>query len=585
MAFTSFTLRNTVSDGGSSLRSINDDTGLRADGYFIPVPESFLESTFEANVYKRTEIELQWSFGFTLVSPGSIEPSDPPTPVEVLIRASSYGEPITAGDGDFVKRITSSDFSSSHVDKNTAYIKEGSWVYYGMFVKYQDSAGDGFYERVAVISVQIPRDFGSTQDLWSRIPLYYRNLDQDYALKTEDYLYTDGPLYRYVELFGWELDKIRTTIYDTMRINDPEVIHSSAIDALADQSGLEFGKDALGTAKVRAVLNNIGYLRRTKGTVNSVEAYISALSGCGVTTEKVLGVHYFKVHPMRANLVTDPFFQQSQTGPVGPDSGTVQREWAAYAEGGREHGWGVHATFSSAPVGLMSVSTAGDKLTVTLPALSGTASVLVYSRGVFGYNNNLRYYFSGISSHNYTPRFFPEYGGVGLPYLSNYLEASTPGAVEYLDSWNNSVTTFPTFKDFLTNDTRKIVSSIPNSSSVPVVGAYPVFKFDITLSPSSETVLTLEKPMVEYRNSSGEFFSGDEAMGGFIPDPTGSVGEGLYDYHWGPNATSSPHTNFSYYTLDYHRVQSVVDNIIENYIVPVTVVKNDDYFINWDILE
>lgn len=597
MAFTSFTLRNTVSDNGSALRRTNVtqdgstpngsgslvyDSGLRADGYFIPVPESFLESTFEANVYKRDEIELSYQFGFSLVS----SPGASPEPVEVLIRASSYGEPVTAGDGDFVVNVTatSTTNTSSYKDRNTAYIKEGNWVYYSMFVKYQDNTGAAFYERVAILSVQIPRNFNSTQDLWSRIPLYYRNLDEEYTLKTNDYTYTEGPLYRYVELFGWELDKIRTTIYDTMRINDPDVVHSSAIDSLANQSGIEFNKDALGTAKLRAILNNIGYLRRTKGTENSVEAYISALSGCGVTTDSTTDPIEFNVHPMRVNLVTDPFYNQAPTGPPSIDTGSVQREWAAYETSGREHGWGVCAFFSADPATDMSVSTSGDKLTVTLPALSGTVSVLVYSRGDFLYNNNLTYYFSAISSHAYTPRFL--YAFDLQPYGTGYIEGATPPTSPvYFDNWNNSVTTFPQFKDFFTNNSRRIVGSIPKTTFTTPYNVVPVFKFDITLSSSQTTVLTIEKPMVEYRNSSGVFFSGNEPLGGFIQDPTASLGGGAYDYHWGPNADSSPNTDFSYYTLDFHRVKSVVDNVIENYIVPVNIVKNTDYVINWDVLE
>lgn len=591
MAFTSFVVRNTISNGGSALRRTNInqdgsnptgsgdavyDSGLRADGFFLPVPESFLESTFEANVYSRDKIELEWTFGFSLVQ----TPGASPEPVEVLIRASTYGEPVTAGDGDFVALVTYQNFFLSFTDSNPVYVKPGNWVYYSMFVKYQDSAGDSFYERVALLSVQIPRDFNSTSDLWNRIPMHYRSLDEQYAINTTEYPYSNGPLYRYVELFGWELDKIRTTIYDTMRINDPEVIHSSAINSLANQTGIEFGKEELGTAKLRAILNNIGYLRRTKGTIDSIESYISALSGCGVTTTNVSGVTNFNVHPMRVNLVTDPFFNQPSTNPATTETGTVQRVWASYTVSSREHGWGVVATFSGDPVNDMTVSTTGDKLTVTLPALSGTVSVLVYSRGSFNYNNNLTYYMSAVASHDYKPRFITGTSMTGT------LEGTTPPtSITYFDDWNNSVTTFPMFKDFLTNNTRKIVASIPKTTSVSTTPVIPVFKFDITLSASSPTTLTLEKPLVEYKNSSGAFFSGDEPMGGFIPDPTGSIGEGLYDYHWGPNSGSGPYTDFSYYTLDYHRVQNVVDNVIENYIVPVTIVKNTDYVINWDVLE
>lgn len=879
MAFTSFTVRNTISDAGSALRrtkvaqdssnpngtgDVVSDSGLRADGFFLPVPEAFLESTFEANVYRRDTVELNWTFGFTLVTSPTLT-----EPVEVLIRASSTGEPITAGDGDKVISITASDYKLSHPDKNTQYVQEGKWVYYSMFVRYEDPAGDGFYERVATLSVQIPRNFNSTEDLWSRVPLYYRNLDAEYSLSADKYEHDQGPLYRYVELFGWELDKIRTTIYDTMRINDPEVVHSSAINALANQSGIEFKKEALGTSKLRAVLNNIGYLRRTKGTQVSIESYISALSGCGVSavtnfnetnwattnvfsSDKVSGIAYgngkwvavgnfgktststdgttwstvttvgntrhledvtygnglwmavgvsasnsvspciykstdgvtwtavfngpstgyyklfdvtyaegmwvavgkthtsvllctspdgtnwtvkstgitgayqlnevaygnnkwiatstsqqlvvstdngstwtagstgtvvagpndsiyysnnvwvvsvsnyiyrsldngvtwteattipngdtitsfskindmwiavdltgsvytstdnadnwyevylgdpindidvggkrivvardnnvgtnylivdFNVHPMRANLFTDPFFVQGLNAPVSPDTGSIRREWTNLTSGSRKYGWGVYAKFSATPPSAMTLSTTGDGLTVTLPAMSGTVELHIYSRGEFAYNNNLTYYYSAVSSHDFKPRF------IASTFLPAMESSSPPSSVTYFDDWNNSVTTFPSFKDFLTNDARKIISSIPKTTSVVSTNVIPVYKFNITLSSGSATTVTFEKPLVEYKNSNGSFFSGDEPLGGFIQDPTDALGAGLYDYHWGSSAGGSSGTDFSYYTMDEHRVQKVVDNIIENYIVPVTIVKDMDYSINWNVLE
>ena len=593
MAFTSFTVRQTISDGGSALRRTNvtqnsstpngsgdavSDSGLRADGFFLPVPEAFLQSTFEAQIYNRTSIELKWEFGFTLVStPTGTEP------VEVIIRASNYGEPVTAGDGFFTLSVTADNFRSEYKDENTLYVKEGSWVYYSMFVRYQDSAGDGFTERVATLSIQIPRNFGSTEDLWRRVPSYYRELDADYAIKTVDYPYEEGPLHRYIELFGWELDKIRTTIYDTMRINDPDVIHSSAIDALANQTGIEFTKDALGTGKLRSVLNNIGYLRRTKGTWKSVEAYISALSGCGVTTTTEtsggLTTTVFSVHPMRVNLFSDPFVEQAANKPVAPDTGATQRVWTDLDASGREYGWGVYSAFSADPATDMTVSTTGNKLTVTLPALSGTATVFIYSRGEIPYNNNLTYYYSAITSHDFSPRFIYSTDLAGLE------ATSPPASIPYFDSWNNSVASFPEFQDSLTNGSRTIKATIPSSSTVVPYNVVPIYKFNITLSASAPTVLTFEKPLIEYKNSSGDFFTGNEPSGGFIPDPTGSTGEGLYDYHWGQNAGSSQHTDFSYYTIDFARVKTVVDTVIENYIVPVTFVKNTDYEIRWDVLE
>lgn len=295
MAYTSFVVRNTISNNGSALRRTNVtqnsttpngsgtivyDSALRADGFFIPVPQEYLDSTFEVNVYRRDEVSIAWTIATPLVE----TPEDTDfEPVELLIRASSTGEPVTANDGTLVKSYTYVDYKESFVDSNRPYIVDGGWIYYALFIKYANIAGDAFYEKVADLSVQIPYNFNSTENLWKRIPTYYRELDETYAKNTPGYDHEVGPLYRYVDLFGWELDRLRTTIYDTMRVNDPDVVHSSAIDALAIQTGVEFGKNALGTTKLRTILNNIGYIRRTKGTQDSVEAYISALSGCGVS--------------------------------------------------------------------------------------------------------------------------------------------------------------------------------------------------------------------------------------------------------------------------------------------------------------
>jgi hypothetical protein len=594
MAFTSFTVRNTISDSGSALRRTNVtqdsttpngsgaaiyDSGLRADGFFTPVPESYLESTFEINVYRRDEVELEWTIATPLVTTPAGMGFEP---VELLIRASSTGEPVTANDGILVKAYTYSDYAESLTDTNRPYIVDGGWIYYSLFLKYADSTGDAFYEKVADLSIQIPINFQSTDALWKRIPTYYRELDYDYATKTPDYDHENGPLYRFIELFGWEMDKFRTTIYDTMRINDPDVVHSSAIDALATQTGVEFGKYALGTTKLRNILNNIGYLRRSKGTQDSVEAYISALTGCGVSTRLTGGVINFDVHPMRVNLFTDPFFNQGVTSPVTADSGATQRKWTELNESVRTYGWGVYASFSSTPASPISVVTTGDKLTVTLPALSGTVTLLVYSRGKFAYNNNLTYYYSAISSHNFTPRFMQ------ASFVDTTMEGTTPpSSLTYADNWNNSVTTFPTHKDVLTNDTRKIIASIPNTSTPPAIDVFPVYKFDITLSATSPTVVTFQDPLVEYRNSSGEFFTGSTAMGGFIPNASieGDPSAGLYDYHWGSNASSTKDRDFSFYTLDFQRSKSVAIDVVSNYIMPVTLVKGVNYEINWEVLE
>jgi hypothetical protein len=540
------------------------------------------KSTFSANVYVRGEIELEWKLETALVS----SPATPYfEPVELLIRASEDGEPVTPADGFEVVRLTadSDPYFESYIDiagPSRPYIAEGKWAYYSLFVKYENNDGTAYYEKLVDISIQTPIDFGSTDELWKHVPEYYRQTDEEYALGTSEYQYDNGPLYRFIELFGWELDKVRTTIYDTMRINDPEIVHSSAIDALAKQTGVEFSKSALGTAKLRSILNNIGYLRRTKGTVNSIESYISAMSGCGVTTNTAVSPIEFNVHPMRVNLFSDPFFAQdaSNTDTTGP----IRRKFSALDESGRTYGWGV---FSNQPAGIATgniIDVTDGVVTITLAAGSGTSNIYIYSRGAFTYNNNLTYYASAQCSHNFIPRFTTAANMLSI--LETASDSSTTDFVAF-DDWNDLTisSAFPTFLN-PGDTTRKIAASIPKTTTVSPTSVVGVFKLSVAHPASGTTTITFSKPLFEYKNSSGVFFTGSEPMGGFIPT-AGASGDGLYDYHWGANAVSVPNTNFSYYTLDYHRTQVITDNIVKNYVAPVTLVYGVDYEINWEVLE
>ena len=596
MALVSFKIRK-EDNNGSALRRTNlvqdsgtpagsgtalFDSALRSDGYFEPVPQEYLNSTFSANIYKRGEVELNWRLDIALTDTVTTSKFEP---VELLIRGSGSGEPITPADGFEVVRIIAGDgpYYESYIDiagASRPYISEGSWSYYSLFVKFRNNTNDSYYENLADISVQTPIDFGSTEELWRHIPEYYRQMDDDYMMDTEDYPYTEGPLYRFVELFGWELDRVRTTIYDTMRINDPEVVHSSAIDALANQAGIEFNKDALGTSKLRAILNNIGYLRRTKGTTNSIDAYISAMTGCSVTTKLVAGVTNFNVHPMRVNLFSDPFFAQTAT--TTDTTGILRRKFSDLDEGGREYGWGVASLQPSSGIATDNVIDITDGVvTITLAAGTGDSTIYIYSRGAFLYNNDLTYYGSAFSSDVFNVRFMSKAQMLSFEGSAN--SSTTPPVL--FDDWVIGVSGTPDSYLDATGNNRVISSNKPDPSNAVIpADVVGVFVLSVAHPATGTKTVTFTKPMIEYKNSSGVFFTGSEPMGGFIPR-AGVSGDGLYDYHWGQNAVSSINTDFSYYTLDYHRAQKVTEDIVKNYVVPVNLVDTVDYQINWEVLE
>lgn len=594
MAYTSFRLRKpnvTAGNGGSAVRrsfytqdsstpagsgTAATDSGLRSENFVVAVPASYLESTFTAEVFQRDTVELSWQLEQALASTLSATYE----PTKIVIRASNDGEPTTVTDGIEVVEVTASAYFEQYSDiksSSRTHIGDGKWVYYSMFVLYEELSGASYYERVAVLSVQIPYDFGSTAELWKHVPTYYRELDLSYVESTSGYSYSDGPLYRFIDLFGWEIDKIRSTVYDTMRINDPLVIHSSAIDALGAQVGAEITKDALGTAKLRALLNNIGYLRRSKGTLDSISSYISALSGCGVSVDTTVTPIQFNVHPHRVNLFCDPHFNNAYTNTS--NTAPVYRQWSNPVLTPR-HGWGVYVMYSSTPTTAPTISVSGGQVSITLTPKSGaTATVVIYPRKTFSYNNDLVYYGSANCSHDYSMRF-----------ISATLPIENSPAVlgvnwSFFDSWNDA-TPAGDFPEFY-NPTRRVFSSIPDPTSPSTstgLGVVPAFVFSISLPASGDTAFTFSEPLVEYRHQHGDFFSGNEAFGGFIPDATGTT-PGTYDYHWGANGQGAEHEDFSYYTLDYYRSKIVTRNVVSNYVVPVTMELNTDYEINWDVLE
>jgi hypothetical protein len=263
------------------------------------------------------------------------------------------------------------------------------------------------------------------------------------------------------------------------------------------------------------------------------------------------------------------------------DTSTRYISVAALDEAGRAHGWGIYTkvlgtgTLSTEPT---TTITDNGEVSVIIPATSNDVEVFFYSRGYFPYNNLLAYYGSANTSHPFSIRFVEDY---------IYFEEVAADPVIFYDSWNDDldIEDFPVFADTL-NAGRTIVESIPSPIEILTVdNVLPVFSFLITGNPSAPTTLTFSKPLFEYKNSAGEFFTGNEPLGGFLPDSGGSTGEGIYDYHWGPNAESSAHTNFSYYTLDFYRSKEITNYVVETAVVPVNLVKDTDYEINWDVLE
>jgi hypothetical protein len=281
---------------------------------------------------------------------------------------------------------------------------------------------------------------------------------------------------------------------------------------------------------------------------------------------------------MRVNLFSDPFFAQSAT--TTDNTGIVRRKFAALNEGGRQYGWGV-ASVQPAGIATGNIVTVTDGvLTVTLAAGTGNSIIYIYSRGSFLYNNNLKYYGSAFSSDVFNIRFMAK---TAMLTFEGLADSSTTSPVLF-DDWVIGLSGTPDSYIDATGNNRKISANTPDDVAVTPTDVVGVFVLSVAHPATGTKTVTFTKPMIEYKNSSGVFFTGSEPMGGFIPR-AGVSGDGLYDYHWGQNAVSSINTDFSYYTLDYHRARKVTEDIVKNYVVPVNLVDTVDYQINWEVLE
>lgn len=318
MAFVSFQLRQTGSDEGSYNRydsalhgaRTDNDSSLRLSSF---TSEVALGSTsfFEAIPVAYGVVDLRW--GATLVpvadlsnTPGVVQAT------EVLIVYSPQGAPQTVLGGDV---LVSTASASEYVHSSTAL--QGKWAYYSLFIRYQSSAGDDFYALTASLEVLVPYPYGSTLDLWNRIPAYYRELDLGIGTEvvdgSDDDLYNlvtlppgkvVGPLFRFLSIVGFDMDLMRTMCDHIMVARDPYLAESDSLDELAKQVGLPIRSVDLGGERLRTILNNYVSLTRGKGTKASLERLGSAISGSEVVLDTATNT--VKVYAQRINYARDP---------------------------------------------------------------------------------------------------------------------------------------------------------------------------------------------------------------------------------------------------------------------------------------
>lgn len=294
------------------------DTALRADGY-QPPPVAAPTSYFSAVASSYDEVTLEWG-----VSGLGTTSTNASTAQFLVIVYSDRGEPQTINSGVSIYQASSSgDRLHNPTTHPNFYPKSGKWAYYSMFVNFGGITGS-YYERVASVRVLVPYNHKSTQYLYSKIPLYYRTEDYrkaEYASQEAlDTLggvswppeadgYKVGELYKFLSIFGFDMDRIRTILDYQMVSRDPAIADTQTLNALAYQLGVGIRSDDLGAARLRAIMDDIGYYRRSKGTLDQITGTLRALTGCRIELDQgnnTDGSGRFYVYDQRVNYITDP---------------------------------------------------------------------------------------------------------------------------------------------------------------------------------------------------------------------------------------------------------------------------------------
>lgn len=238
------------------------------------------------------------------VIPWNNNTAAPVTPTEIVIVYSPDGVPQTVLSGDLLFRGPSAGTITQSL------MPRGRWAYYSMFLRYTDmTTGGSYYSRVAATAVLPTIDYGSTQQLWRRVPMHYRALDEQLAnplMPGTICGYTGqsfGPLYKFLSIIGFEMDRIRTLTDAFGVAKDPFLGSPRSLDLTARLLDVPIQGADLGDQRLRRLLNSIGFLRRSKGTSEALRLYLTSFIG---TDLSIFNNGEIRVHSQRVNYAPNP---------------------------------------------------------------------------------------------------------------------------------------------------------------------------------------------------------------------------------------------------------------------------------------
>lgn len=205
------------------------------------------------------------SFGDILISWST------PTPTgwdKLRLVRNANGTPYDERDGETLVEFTPAATTHSYQDIE---LTTGRFYYYGLFVLQDD-----VWSLAAVSSELVARDWGYAAKLYQRLPEVFRapNYNDLGGVENEE----DSFLYRFLSIFGFQFDHIRTELESLRSALNAQTSSQKLLPALGASVGVDYEPE-IGTRALRRFIANAIRLWSIKGTLAGTRELASVLTG------------------------------------------------------------------------------------------------------------------------------------------------------------------------------------------------------------------------------------------------------------------------------------------------------------------
>lgn len=250
-----------------------------------PILDDIVNRTdFYVEPWDYNTIRILWNFDAELTADITLDLDEGLDPL-VCVTRSSFGYPSTPLDGQsFIKNYRDlypvdgtrppmvmttqesspdNDFNRPYLDVQSLYdtnLTPGRWYYYSLFLYVQ-----GSWRLAGSMDALTPINYDHTESLYSLIPPYYRNKDQEEGAPNYNHLH------RFIQVIGFELDYTRTLAEGIENVYNIDNTHDDLMHALGETNFGVKAENALGDIRYRSILAATGKLHSERGKPSGLQ--------------------------------------------------------------------------------------------------------------------------------------------------------------------------------------------------------------------------------------------------------------------------------------------------------------------------